>query len=182
MMNKTKFLITSLFGIAAVCPAVADTVATEKWVKGYTYKKATVDTAVGTLNSHFIDVRDNVYMYDLNNHGGVLNPLHTAGQNAFSGINEVLEKVDGNNGTSGSAATLNTTAKNAFGAINELKVEIDGKVSTADLNSAVSDAIGSQIGNDLNTIYDTATETRKSVAIVDNFTAQDLQNIQSITE
>ena len=124
MANKTNFFVVSLIAMMAVAPAVADTAATQEWTKGR------YDSTLQTINQRLAtDVRDKIYNYDTNKNSPtyrqVLDPLHTEAETAFSGINEVLEKVDGNDGTSNSAVTLETTAQNAFGAINELKGEID---------------------------------------------------------
>ena len=124
MANKTNFFVVSLIAMMAVAPAVADTPATQEWTKNR------YDSAMRTINQRLAtDVRDKIYQYDANKqsdtYGQVLDPLNTEAETAFSGINEVLEKVDGNDGTSNSAVTLETTAQNAFGAINELKGEID---------------------------------------------------------
>lgn len=158
MMNRASFFVMSLVAIVSVRPAFAAT-ATEDWVKNYAYKKATVNTALTTLNTNFIGVRNNIYDYDDDKNSPtyqkVKNPLRTDGQNAFDGINEVLEKVDGNNGTSNSAVQLETTAKNAFGAINELKGQIDDleipmKVSDLDNDSnyVTSDDLGDYVTSD----------------------------------
>ena len=124
MANKTNFFVVSLIAMMAVAPAVADTPATQEWTKGR------YDTAMQTINSRLAtDVRDKIYNYDTNKNSPtyrqILDPLHTEAGTAFSGINEVLQKVDGNDGTANSAETLETTAQNAFGAINELKDAID---------------------------------------------------------
>ena len=124
MANKTNFFVVSLIAMMAVAPAVADTPATQEWTKGR------YDTAMQTINSRLAtDVRDKIYNYDTNKNSPtyrqILDPLNTEAETAFSGINEVLQKVDGNNGTANSAVTLETTAQNAFGAINELKDAID---------------------------------------------------------
>lgn len=178
MTAKTSFFAVSLFGLMVACPALAATTATQDWVKNNYYSK----TAVNTLNNNFIRVRDSVLLYDADpnspTRGQILNSLNTEGQNAFDGINELLTKVDGNDGTSGSAVELETTAKNAYGAINELKDEISGlqdqvdaKVSSDDLNSAVADVVAdevaAQVGDNLDTIYDSGARQRVSVTIVD---------------
>ena len=161
MTNKTKFFITSLLGIMIVTPSVAATPATQDWVKQYTYKKATVEGAMQTLSKRMAyDIRDKIYDYDEDQNSPtyqqVLNPLNTTEQTAFGGINELLTKVDGNDGTN-SAVELKTTAKNAFGAINELKQDVD-------------------------TVYDNGTQKRVNVKIVNDFTSNDFNAIKAAAE
>ena len=168
MANKVGFSVVSLIAMMAACPAFSATTATQDWVKNR------YDGPLNTINNRLAtDVRDKIYTYDKNTKT-VSNPLHTTGQNAFDGVNEVLEMVNGNDGTANSEVQLETTAQNAFGAINELKDEIaslqsqvNAKVSSADLSSAVSEAVRSQVGEDIDTVYDAATGERKSVIIVD---------------
>ena len=127
MTRNKAFLIVSLIAMTAAGSALADTTATREWVKAQVYDKyiEPQGNALNTINKRLAtDVRDKIYTYDKNTKT-VSNPLRTEGQNAFDGVNEVLEKVDGNNGEAGSAVQLQTTSKNAFGAINELKGEID---------------------------------------------------------
>lgn len=180
MTRNKAFLIVSLIAMTAAESALADTTATREWVKAQVYDKYVepMGDALNTINKRLAtDVRDKIYTYDKNTKT-VSNPLRTDGQNAFDGINELLTKVDGNDGTSGSAVELETTAKNAYGAINELKGEIAGlqsqvnaKVSSDDLNSAVADVVAdevaAQVGDDLDTIYDSGAQQRVSVTIVD---------------
>lgn len=180
MANKMGFLVVSLIAMTVVCPALADTTATREWVKAQVYDKyiEPQGVALNTINKRLAtDVRDKIYTYDKNTKT-VSNPLHTTGQNAFDGVNEILEMVNGNNGTLNSEEQLETTSKNAFGAINELKDEIAGlqsqvnaKVSSDDLNSAVADVVAdevaAQVGDNLDTIYDSGVQQRVSVTIVD---------------
>ena len=138
MANKTNFFVVSLIAMMAVAPAVADTPATQEWTKSRDdYKISTINTRLAT------DVRDKVYNYDTNKssptYQQVLDPLNTEAETAFSGINEVLQKVNGNDGTANSAVTLETTAQNAFGAINELKGALDDKADAADLADLVTE-------------------------------------------
>ena len=146
MLNKKGFLFVSLIAVMATCPALSDTPATQEWVKANVYSKAKSQAlrddldrqgdALNTINNRLAtDVRDKIYNYDKSTKS-VTNPLRTEGQNAFDGINEVLQKVDGNNGTSGSAVQLETASQNAYGAINELNDKV-GNLQTS-VNSKVS--------------------------------------------
>ena len=157
MLNNKRFLLASLIAIMATCPAFSETPATQEWVKANVYSKAKSQAlrddldrqgdALNTINQRLAtDVRDKIYVYDTNKNSPtyrqVLDPLNTDAQTAFSGINEVLEKVDGNNGVAGSAVQLETRAQNAYGAINELngkvgdlQTSVNGKVSNWDLIS-----------------------------------------------
>ena len=157
MLNNKRFLLVSLIAIMATCPAFSETPATQEWVKANVYSKAKSQAlrddldkqgvALNTINQRLAtDVRDKIYIYDTNKNSPtyrqVLDPLNTDAQTAFSGINEVLEKVDGNNGVAGSAVQLETEAQNAYGAINELndkvgdlQISVKGKVSNWDLIS-----------------------------------------------
>ncbi len=154
MINKTKFFIASFCAVLAVCPSVADTTATQDWVQSYAFRKLQGQS----LSQSMAQVRDQLYTFDTDKNSptfrGVKNPLHTDGQNAFDGINELLTKVDGNDGTENSAVTLNTTAQNAFGAINELKQDVD-------------------------TVYDNGTQKRVNVEIVNDFTSNDFNAIKA---
>ena len=134
MANKMNFFVVSLIAMMAVAPAVADTPASQEWTK------ERYDSKISTINSRLATaVRDKIYVYDSNKssptYGQPLDPLNTQAETAFSGINEVLEMVDGNDGSANSAVELQTTSKNAFGAINELKGEIDN----IDVPTKVSD-------------------------------------------
>ena len=214
MMNKTDFFIAFLISVLLVGPAFSDEPATQNWVKtwvpswaenrGSNYfipasKESDLFTkrrgeVLSSGTAH--QMRDLLYRHKLDS---LYDPdssmvkegyeLRTTGQTAFEGINEVLEMVNGNDGTENSAVQLETEAQNAYGAINELKDEIaglqdqvDAKVSSDDLNSAVADVVAdevaAQVGGDLDTVYDVATGERKSVAIVDVFTEKDFEEIQ----
>lgn len=213
-MNKTDFFIAFLISVLLVGPAFSDEPATQNWVKtwvpswaenrGSNYfipasKESDLFTkrrgeVLSSGTAH--QMRDLLYRHKLDS---LYDPdssmvkegyeLRTTGQTAFEGINEVLEMVNGNDGTENSAVQLETEAQNAYGAINELKDEIaglqdqvDAKVSSDDLNSAVADVVAdevaAQVGGDLDTVYDVATGERKSVAIVDVFTEKDFEEIQ----
>lgn len=162
MSNKTNLFTVSLLGIMAVVSAFAasedpatqgwvttnfyaksgsEKNATQKWIKDNYYNKTTVGNAMKT-NNDLLTVSIGPYLYDMDSSTKTpANPLNTTGQNAFDGINEVLQKVDGNTGESGTAVTLETTAQNAFGAINELK----GRVDNLNVPTATS-----QLTNDSN--------------------------------
>ena len=143
MLNNKRFLFASLIAIMATCPAFSETPATQEWVKVQVYDKylKPQGDALNTINQRLAtDVRDKIYVYDTDKasptYRQVLDPLNTDAQTAFSGINEVLEKVDGNNGVAGSAVQLETRAQNAYGAINELNGKV-GDLQTS-VNSKVS--------------------------------------------
>ena len=149
MLKNRVFFIGSLIAVMAVSPAFSDTTATREWVKAQVYDKyiEPQGVALNTINKRLAtDVRDKIYHYDTDKNSPtyrqVLDPLNTESQTAFSGINEVLQKLDGNNGEQGSAVQLETSAQNAYGAINELNNEIgdlqdqiDAKASQSDLTA-----------------------------------------------
>ena len=210
MINKTDFFIAFLISVLLVGPAFSDEPATQNWVKtwvpswaenrGANYfipanKESDLFTkrrgeVLSTGTAH--QMRDLLYRHKSDSlyapDSSMVKEgyeLRTTGQTAFEGINEVLEKVNGNDGTENSAVQLETTAQNAYGAINELKDEIAGlqdqvdtKVSSDGLSETVTVVVEEQIGGDLDTVYDVVTGERKSVAIVDVFTEKDFEEIR----
>lgn len=166
MTNKTNSFIAFLIPVMVVGSAFSDEAATQNWVKswvpGWAENRGADYFIPADKESSFFtkrrgevlssgtahQMRDLLYRHKLDT---AFVPdtsmvkegyeLRTTGQTAFEGINEVLEKVDGNNGESGTAVTLETTAQNAFGAINELK----GRVDNLNVPTATS-----QLTNDSN--------------------------------
>lgn len=213
-MTKTNIFMAFLVSVLVVGPAFSDEVATQNWVKswipGWAENKGSSYFIPVNKESNFFpqrrgevlssgtahQMRDLLYRHK---EDSLFVPdssmvkegyeLRTTGQTAFEGINEVLEKVDGNNGTPGSSVQLETVSQNAFGAVNELKgkvdelqedvdglsAEISDKVSNDELTegyytkSEVDEKIEGSIGPDSKTIYDLATGRRKYVSIVDRF-------------
>lgn len=158
MVNRISFFVVLLISVLTVVPAFSDEPATQNWVKtwvpswaenrgtNYFYTNSQGDKLSG-FTAH--QMRDLLYRHKADtayapDHSMVKAgyELRTQGQTAFEGINEVLEKVDGNNGVAGSAVQLETKAQNAYGAINELngkvgdlQTSVNGKVSNWDLIS-----------------------------------------------
>ena len=131
MIYKTNFFIAFLISVLVISPAFSAVSATQEWVKENYYLKKR-----GEGLSTFTAERMRDLLYETQgvphnpNYTYVKNPLRTTKKTAFEGINELLEKVDGNDGTEGSAVELETTAQNAYGAINELLTKVDGNDGT----------------------------------------------------
>lgn len=159
MVSRKSFFVAFLIPVLMVGPAFSDEPATQNWVKtwvpawaenrgtNYFYTNNQGDKLSG-FTAH--QMRDLLYRHKADtayapDHSMVKAgyELRTNGQTAFEGINEVLEMVNGNDG-SASGVELETTSKNAFGAINELNEKIG-------------------------TIYDSKTGTYKFVTIADEF-------------
>ena len=176
MRNRTKFFITSFYAVLAVCPSIAaSATATQDWVQDYAYRK----TQGTTLSSYMATkIRDQLYTFDTDKNSptfqGVKNPLRTDGQNAFDGINEILEKVDGNDGTN-SAVELKTNAKNAFGAINELKDNIEGLDAT---KSQVADSSNGNLALSVKQEDGKITEISGSVDLSDYAKTSDIPSLE----